>query len=821
MCRTCDWEEQQSERRKQREFEVEQRRAQEKQKHQREMALLDDKIQKEREKIKDEQDKLERERALEQKRKDVEDAGQMAQRRTQAQTPPQVPQATASPNPFISGGLLSTIATAIGKPQTPAPPTSASPPPDPTPKLSPTEVEWIRQKTVEGAANEHLDKLMDMIGLEEVKSQVLKIKSKIDTTIRQGTDLNDERFGVILQGNPGTGKTTVARLYSQFLASVQLIPGNAFEETTGAALAHDGVKKAKETVEKVLAGGGGAIFIDEAYQLTSGNNFGGGAVLDYLLAEIENTTGKIVFMFAGYNKEMEKFLQHNPGLTSRLPYSLQFEDYEDKDLLKILRQQIEKKYKGRMEVEGGLGGLYMRIVARRLGCGRGTQGFGNARAVLNMFSRIKERQSDRLTKERREGIRPDDFYLTKEDLIGPRPSNAVTRSKDWRALQGLIGLDSVKDAVKNMFALLDTNYQRELLEKAPMKVALNRVLIGSPGTGKTTVAKMYGKILADLGLLSSGEVVMKNPSDFIGSVVGGSEENTKNILAATVGKVLIIDEAYMLYSSSGDIYRTAVIDTLVAEVQNVPGEDRCVLLLGYEEQMKEMFDNVNPGLSRRFAISDAFKFQDFTQPELMQVLDLKLKQQDLEATDAAKAVASEVLGRSRRRPNFGNGGEVENLISQAKQRYQKRQSGLPMDQRQVDAVFEAVDIDPDFDRGKTAAEDVPRLFEGMIGCEAIVNTLQGYSRIAENLKAKNLNPLEGIPTNFVFKGPPGRCRERDDRMQSLTKSDRNRENDSGAEDGYILLQHGIPSINRDHRVLRVRNDWPVRRPNRSQDSQAP
>lgn len=807
LCRTCDWDDKQAERKMQREFEIDMKRAEAKQKHLREMALLDDRIQKEREQIKDEQDRLERERALEQKRRDVEEAREMTRRRL-LETPPQVTQTPTNSNPPAPGIVASVGAMLRGSPapNTNSPIVAPTPDPDLAQQLSPTEAEWVRQKTMDGAVNEHLDKLMDMIGLEDVKSQILKIKSKMDTTIRQGTDLNDERFGVILQGNPGTGKTTVARLYSQFLASVKLLPGKAFVETTGAALAHEGVKKAKEIVDEVLAGGGGAVFIDEAYQLTSGNNPGGGAVLDYLLAEIENTTGRIVFMFAGYRKLMEKFLQHNPGLTSRLPYSLGFSDYEDHELLKILRQKIVKKYSGRMKVEDGLGGLYMRIVAQRLGCGRGCEGFGNARAVLNMFARIAERQSDRLTKQRQNGSRPDDFYMTKEDLIGPRPSSAITGSKDWKALHGLIGLGSVKDAVKNMFALLDTNYQRELLEKRPMQVALNRCFIGSPGTGKTTVAKMYGKILADIGMLSSGEVVVKNPSDFIGSVLGGSEENTRNILASTVGKVLIIDEAYMLYSSGktsgsgnhSDSFRTAVIDTLVAEVQNVPGEDRCVLLLGYEDQMQEMFDNVNPGLARRFAIKDAFKFQDFTQPELMQVLDLKLKQQDLDATDPAKAVASEVLGRSRRRPNFGNGGEVENMISSAKQRYQQRQSALPSHQRQVDAIFEPVDFDPDFERGKTAATDVPKLFEGMIGCEAIVDTLQNYSKIAANLKMKGIDPLEGIPTNFVFKGPPGRCPQRMTEMMTLTMFTRNWKDDGGAEDGDLFLQHGIPCINRNH-----------------------
>ena len=91
----------------------------------------------------------------------------------------------------------------------------------------------------------------------------------------------------------------------------------------------------------------------------------------------------------------------------------------------------------------------------------------------------------------------------------------------------------------------------------------------------------------------------------MGKFIGHSEANAKAILASAMGKVLIIDEAYMLYTGtaggggSTDSFKTAIVDTIVAEVQSVPGEDRCVLLLGYEDKMVEMFQNVNPGLSRR------------------------------------------------------------------------------------------------------------------------------------------------------------------------------------------------------------------------------
>ena len=262
----------------------------------------------------------------------------------------------------------------------------------------------------------------------------------------------------------------------------------------------------------------------------------------------------------------------------------------------------------------------------------------------------------------------------------------------------------------------------------------------------------------------NAKVVVKNPSDFIGNVIGQSEANTKAILASTVGKVLIIDEAYMLYSSSGsgssggsntDVYKTAVIDTIVAEVQSVPGDDRCVLLLGYESQMTEMFQNVNPGLTRRFPPSNAFRFEDFNDVELQEILQFKLKNQDLGATQQAISTAIDVLSRLRNGLNFGNGGDVENLISKAKANYQARQAALPATQRSIDFIFEPQDFDTNYDRASGAETNLQKLFEGVIGCEEIIAKLDGFLKFAKGIRAQGRDPRGKIPMNFVFKGPPG------------------------------------------------------------------
>ncbi|KAL2214304.1 ATPase protein [Sarocladium strictum] len=625
---------------------------------------------------------------------------------------------------------------------------------------SPAQMEWNAMKNDELAQSQELDTLMGMIGHESIKRMFLDIKGQVDVATKQGIGLGDDRFGCTLLGNPGTGKTTVARIYGRFLTSMGVLPGPFFEETTGSKLATMGSKGCQQLIDNVLDNGGGVIFIDEAYQLSSGNSPGGAAVLDFLLAEVENLRTQIVFVLAGYDKQMESFFAHNPGFPSRFPLTMKFDDYDDEELLDIFALQINNRFKGRMQVENGSHGLYARVAMRRLGRGRGKQGFGNARAVENTLSMIYRNQARRIKAERHKAKKkadpsvpePDVLQLTKVDIIGPRPSQALLQSKAWTALQELIGLDSVKESVQVLVDTLEANYDRELLEQPIIEYSLNRVFLGNPGTGKTTVAKLYGQLLAQIGALSIGDVVVKCPADFVGDVLGASEKTTKGILDSTVGKVLLIDEAYSFYGSGGgaDIYKTAAIDTIVANVHSTPGDDRCILMLGYREQMHDMLKNMNPGLLRRFPLQSAFVFEDFDPVQLATIFRFKLKKQGFKATPKAEEVALQMLERARSQPQFGNAGEVDILLDAAKSRHQKRLSAGKTKRKET---LEALDFDEEYDRGTKA--DVAHLFEGTVGSEHIVSLLQGYQTTVRQVVALGMNPKESIPFNFLFRGPPG------------------------------------------------------------------
>jgi hypothetical protein len=175
-----------------------------------------------------------------------------------------------------------------------------------------------------------------------------------------------------------------------------------------------------------------------------------------------------------------------------------------------------------------------------------------------------------------------------------------------------IGWDSVKKAIGAIITAMEANYDREMSGKMPLDIPLNCLMLGNPGTGKTTCAHFYGSLLKATGFLSNGTVVSKTASDFIADVVGGSQVKTKAILSSSAGKVLLIDEAYVLENNA---FGAEVLNTLVEKIEMGSGQDLVVVMCGYEKQMRAMIRNQNPGLSSRF--SQEFMFEDYNDAQVL------------------------------------------------------------------------------------------------------------------------------------------------------------------------------------------------------------
>ena len=218
-------------------------------------------------------------------------------------------------------------------------------------------------------------------------------------------------------------------------------------------------------------------------------------------------------------------------------------------------------------------------------------------------------------------------------------------------------------------------------------------------------------------------------------------------------------------------------------IQGVPGEDRCIVLVEYEDKIRNMFHNINPGLSRRFPIERPFHFENFTLDQLAQILRLKMRNQDLDVTDAAIRAARDIFERALVRPNFTNAGEVNSALATAKMNYETRQSSTPLNQQTIDSRLDAVDFDSEFDRGERSELDCHGMLHGLVH-SSVIDKLASYQKRCLWAKRHELKPTEQVPTNFIFKGFLGTCA-----MFSNSLFELNRK-------VHILMKSSTPTWNR-------------------------
>lgn len=251
-----------------------------------------------------------------------------------------------------------------------------------------------------------------------------------------------------------------------------------------------------------------------------------------------------------------------------------------------------------------------------------------------------------------------------EDIPFNLLPNSTSEFEDSiKELNEMVGLDDVKKSITTM-----ANQSRFFIErkKAGLRTsnvaAQHAIFTGNPGTGKTTVARMLGKIYHSIGLLTKGDVICADRTRLVGRYIGETEENMKAVLEEARGNVLFIDEAYNLYEGTADRkdYGAKVIDSLLT-VLSQPNPDMVIIFAGYEKEMDAML-NSNPGLMGRFPYK--YRFNDYDADQLMEIALHLLAKDDYILSDEAQAVLRQKIGDtlSQRTKNFGNARWVEQFI---------------------------------------------------------------------------------------------------------------------------------------------------------------
>lgn len=644
-----------------------------------------------------------------------------------------------------------------------------------------------KEKTIDEALppaesiDDVLAELDKFIGLESIKKSVrdfITYLEFIQQRKKKGLKV-DESISLhsVFLGNPGTGKTTIARLMGRLFRAMGVLPKGHVVEVDRAGLVGQYVGETAQKTEKVIEEAmGGVLFIDEAYTLVkkggSGQDFGQEAI-DILLKRMEDDRGKFIVIAAGYTEEMQAFLNSNPGLKSRFTRTFEFEDYTPEELLSIFEMLMKnEEYSITDEAKEYLLKEFTRLYRAR------DKNFGNARLVRILFEEAKLNLSKRFVKL------PEEEQTTEAmTTIVLEDIEAILRSKETKEakisideeqlktalekLNGLIGLERAKKEIEDLVKL--ARYYAEEGEDLKSKFTNHYLFLGNPGTGKTTVARIFGQIFSALGVLPKGHLVEVDRQALVANYVGQTAQKTTEAIDRALGGTLFIDEAYTLATTGGENdFGKEAIDTLLKRMEDDRGKF-IVIAAGYTDEMKQFIES-NPGIQSRF--TKTIHFDDYTPDHLLEITEISCKADGLELSKELKKALHKYfteLYRNRDK-NFGNARIVRNMVSAAKQKRLLRLSELSHEEREKEENKQL--LIEDFEELQKAAtkakkyeistdpEGLKKVMDELNSLTGLKSVKEGVEKLINGLKVAKLRKERGLqviekPLHSVFLGNPG------------------------------------------------------------------
>lgn len=537
--------------------------------------------------------------------------------------------------------------------------------------------------------------LNKLIGLSAAKQSINELRdfAKIQQARKnRGLPVSDISYHLVFTGNPGTGKTTVARLVAQIYKELGLVSKGHLVEASAKDLVAGYVgQTAIKTGEVINEALGGVLFIDEAYALVDTNGQGyGQEAINTILKEVEDHRDDLAVIVAGYSEPMEKFIRSNPGLKSRFNRFVHFDDFAPEELFEIFQSLCKKNAYTTDEKASAIIKEHLTALSKSVG-----DDFANARTVRNFFETVIAKQATRISSEKDPSTEMLST-ITEADVAWCSDAASATESLEdvLAELNSLIGLGMVKDEIADLVHVVEHQQRRKAQGLRVPSMSLHLVFMGNPGTGKTTVARYIARLYKSLGLLSKGQLIETDRSGLVAGYVGQTAIKTQEIINEAMGGVLFIDEAYTLNGNGSNDFGREAIDTLLKAMED-KRDDFVVIVAGYPDLM-DTFVHSNPGLESRF--NRYIHFEDYSADEMLCIFKMSCEKNQYVLTEAAETAVKAYFATASISA-IANGRGARNLFEKVVTQQAKRTVAMSESQADELSIITADDIKNALARG--------------------------------------------------------------------------------------------------------------------------
>ncbi|MGG7176493.1 AAA family ATPase [Clostridium paraputrificum] len=480
------------------------------------------------------------------------------------------------------------------------------------------------------------EKLSEIIGLEDVKKL---IRSQYKLIVAQEkrksvgvTTKIEQNLNMVFAGNPGTGKTSIARLVAEMLNSMGLLKiGQLVETDRSSFVSEVPGETSKKTEEKFKEAIGGILFIDEAYTLA--NDSLGREAIETLLKLIEDYSSDVIVILAGYEKEMEDFFDVNIGLRSRFPLWTNFEDYNPNELLEMSIRLVEQKgFKLSKNAYVALKKSFVDIYENS------DAQSGNGRMVRNYVENLIRNQSIRISEE--------DISVYEMNLITAKDIEKINVAEydnefDLESkLKAVVGNEKSKEFLRNQYKLMKVKEKRKRLGSfGDLNRYMNIVFTGEIGTGKKTVLNIYSEMLYSMGIVKAKNILELDKLEIMSMMNKGLK--LEDIFNKFLGKVLLIDKSDLFLEEENC---NEIITELIKFIDNNRNKT-IIVLSGEKEGMKKLVLS-NQGLNYRFPTW--VDFENYNEAEKVNIALNILKSKGYSLTPDGKEELINSIGEMHR-----------------------------------------------------------------------------------------------------------------------------------------------------------------------------